>query len=227
MALIGGLLFLTAYFRLNGTTFQTVGKADTNGVSSVSPGVSARLASYLRLVQDPRTTIDNLEMALTNIASLPVEEPPEFWVKIVNGTNYTDDCRRDCIVVFFRRHIHAGTRLNWFHRVAGISNWFNESNILPASAAEMLPIKDRGKIAYMYQPEVFRSENSYRYQKGGLGAVYFSLNQSVALKRFLRIMGGKEDDGGCIIVEIKSTPGDVRGDPSYPGYHGQAKGALF
>src|SRR5580658_11029081 len=101
------------------TTFQKVDDPDRKAEPSPQAPVSPRLALYLRLVQDPKTTVDNLESALTNISSLPVEEPPEFWVNIVNSTNYTDDCRRDCVVVFFRRYVHAGTRLNWFHRVAG------------------------------------------------------------------------------------------------------------
>jgi hypothetical protein len=204
-----------------------VGEPDKPVKAVIQDAVSTGFTNYLHLIQDPTASLDSLESTLTNIAALPAQEAPEFWVNIVNDNRYSEDHRRDCLVVFFRRFVHAGTRLNWFHQLTGTSHWFNETNIITATAFNKIPIKERAACVYMYQPALFRSQPSKRYEKGRLGAVFFSLSQYVSPQRLALILDGQQDDGGCRIVEIQSRPGGSAGDPPVPHGFGTPKAPFF
>ena len=95
--------------------------------------------------------------AFARLSTLPVSEPPSFWVAIVNDPRYRDDRRRDCLVAFFTRHMPPGTRLNRFHEISGTSGWFNTNNLYTWHAGGPKGFTETNGLPYRFQPDLLLS----------------------------------------------------------------------
>jgi hypothetical protein len=162
---------------------------------------------YLFVAKNPEAPPTEVENAMRKLCRMRVIERPEFWVAIVNNPAYGVDERRDALVALFRRHFPPGTRLNRFPKLLGTSDWYSDRNLIKVTTASHLPLNNRGKCVYMYQPNLMRSGDAKRY--GQNGAVYFSLSKYISEDELVLALTGRREDEGIRIVELSAHPGPL------------------
>jgi hypothetical protein len=89
----------------------------------------------LSAATEPFSTIAKRGVAATKldqaIAKLPLSpsESPKFWSRIANDSTYSRYHRRRAVFQLFRRHIHAGMRLNDLAHLLNRPTWLRAGDI--------------------------------------------------------------------------------------------------
>jgi len=150
--------------------------------------------ALFRDIYDPSVDDITLQSRLSMLSQTNTVERPEFWVRAINNTKRSDYYRRMCLVYMFKRHLKPGDSPSRLGKIEGTAGWFNDTNVLPASAASQLPFKlPLSQSAFMYQPDFMR-----RQQAG----ILLRISDSVSVDNLILIIEGKSIDRGMKILEI-------------------------
>ena len=81
----------------------------------------------LDVIADRDTGEDQLLLALSQLGS--VTEPPGFWTKIANSSDYTKRHRCNSVFQFFTRHVRPGMKLSELARILDGAQWLADEDI--------------------------------------------------------------------------------------------------
>jgi len=158
--------------------------------SAVGGHLVALWDSDLRVIASPDTDLATLRKALNHLGA--VEEPSDFWVRIVSNAQYSPTHRRLCLYALFQRHA-VGARLDSFF-ASPAAAWFKEEQVRDATTFSKLPVKrPDGQSIFMLRPEL---------PPGNDSAIYLRLAGMVTIEEFFALILGKAQDPRVRILEV-------------------------
>jgi hypothetical protein len=162
------------------------GTAGTN--STTAPGSSAHdNSSLLKTIADRQANAAEVERAMIELG--PVSEPPQFWADIANDQSYSVERRRLCILLLFRRHVHAGMTLAEVAEKLHNPDWLPDKDIILVDlVAGLIPVRTvfgDTVFALILLPE----------KQGDKVAVYLRISGNVGAQEVGEVLRGKVTSG--------------------------------
>ena len=142
-----------------------------------------RFARLFGLLTDP--SCEEIEFAtdVRLISAMPVHEPIQSWIAVVNDGRLANKRRRICLWTMFQRHVKGGTPLSDIGNSIGYTGWFNAQSITTATAYPLKRALDEG--VFMFKLPFMQSEGS---------ALFFRVKPVCSKKQFLQLISGEYAD---------------------------------
>ena len=149
----------------------------------------------LSIISDLKAPPNDVNKAFEEISAQRVNEPPGFWVRIINNAEYGKARRERCLIEFFRRHVPSGLPIMRLAEIDGISAWFDQHTVFDMSMASAVPVRRGEGSIFLFQPEFVRGG------KSPLG-IYIRLSKDISVAQLLDVIHGQNVDETLTIAEV-------------------------
>jgi hypothetical protein len=125
-------------------------------------------------------------LALLDCSPLPAVEPPGLLTAIANSPGVGSPCRRDCVLMLFRRHVRPGMRLSHLARVLNAPTWLRADEVCDwtnVAGSFFIPVD-------ITQGDTTFSIRLFPELGPGMGVIYLRVSDKVSRDELVRVLAG-------------------------------------